>query len=227
MGKPRLFASLFCLCLTITALSQKDPVKEIVLKEGNWEKVELIPDSTLPLIDLSISFDNKALLIKASVKDNHFKDGEKSWRYGDGFYINFAVPLNSSQNSSDKFHGFGFSIVNKKPVSVLVNKDGQYFPKLDPPPLPLIKIDSTDSGGIKTAEYLIQIPWKNVHPFDPLKDARGGINIVYVSQAGSIQSAGGNSRIIKMAEDDNNYDTELTNFRKFIPLKFVTSPKSG
>jgi len=225
MGKLRLFAVLFFF-YSISIYPQDHTSKEIVLKEGNWEKVELSPDSTIPLIDLSISFDNKALLIKASVKDNHFKDGEKSWRHGDGFYINFTVPLNSSENSSDKFHGFGFSLVNKKPVSVLVNKDGQYFPKLAAPPLPLIKIGSTDSSGIKTAEYLIQIPWKNVYPFDPLKDSRAGINIVYISQADSIQAAGGNSRIIKMAVDDNNYDTELTNFRKFIPLKFVIPPKS-
>jgi predicted esterase len=30
-----------------------------------------------------------------------------------------------------------------------------------------------------------------------------------------------------MAAEDNNYDTELTNFRKFIPVKFVLSSKSG
>jgi predicted esterase len=193
-----------------------------VLKEGNWEKIELSPDSTLPLIDLFISFDNKALLIKASVKDNHFKDGEKSWRYGDGFYINFAIPLNSTENSSDKFYGFGFSRVNKKPVSVLVNKDGQYFPKLDPPPLPLIKIDSTDSGGIKAAEYLNR-SWKIVYPFDPLKDPRAGINIVYSQTAHPSHGI----QEHQMAADDNNYDTELTNFRKFIPLKFVIPLKSG
>jgi len=219
MGKFKLLTSLFCLCFTITAFSQKSSTKEITLNEGKWEKITLLPETPFPGIELSVSFSNKALLIKATVKDNHFKDGDKSWRYGDGFYINFAAPLNTAENSSDKFYGFGFSLVNNKPVSVLVGKDGEYFPKLDPPPLPIIKIGN-DSSGIKTAEYLIQIPWENVYPFDPLKNGRAGINIVYISQNDD------QSRIIKMAADDSNYDTELTNFRKFIPIRFLTSLKS-
>jgi predicted esterase len=207
-------------CFAIAAFAQNSK-KEIILAEGNWEKIRLPSETPLPIVDLIISFNRKALFIKASVKDNHIKDGDRSWRYGDGFYINFVTPLNSTENSSDKFYGFGFSVINKQPASIVVNKDGEYFPKLNPPPLPIITIDSTDSNRIKTAEYFIEIPWKNVYSFNPLKDQRAGINIVYISQSDD------RSRIIQMTADDDNYDTELTNFRKFIPLRFKFSLKSS
>ncbi len=221
MGNLKLSAFLVYTCFIITAFAQNNPIKEIILTEGDWEKLQLPSETPLPIVDLLISFNSKALLIKASVKDNHFKDGDRSWRYGDGLYINFVTPLNSSDNSSDKFYGFGFSVVNKKPASILVNKDGEYFPKLSPPPPPEIQIDSADSNSFKTAEYLIEIPWENVYPFNPLKENKAGINIVYISQNDD------RSRIIQMAADDNNYDTELTNFRKYIPLRFKFRSKTN
>lgn len=91
---------------------------------------------------------------------------------------------------------------------------------MEPPPLPLITID-TVTDGIKTAEYLIEIPWGKVYPFNPLKDEKAGINIIYIKKNGD------GPRTILMLTEDNNYDTELTNFRKFIPVKFKFSPKSG
>lgn len=191
------------------------PQNQIVLNEGEYNNISLSSSTLLPKVDLSIAYCNKALVIKATVKDNHFKDGDRSWRYGDGFYINFVTPDENEEGNTDKFLGFGFSLINNKPVSVLVNKDGTYFPKIAQPPLPQILIDSLNM----LANYTITIPWECIYPFHPLKDNSAGINIVYISQNDD------GSRIIQQLIEDN-YDTELTNKRKFVPLKFISSAKN-
>lgn len=184
------------------------PQKELIITEKLWTDFKLPSHTPLPIVNISCSFDTDAFYINSFVRDNHFKDGERSWRHGDGFYINFITPALEEHESSDKFYGFGFSMQNKKPVSVLVNKDGKYFPGYAPPPAPVIKIDSSSM----TAEYKIKIPWRNLYPFHPFKNSPAGINIIYISQNDD------GSRIIqKLIEDD--YDTERTKFRKFIPLK--------
>jgi predicted peptidase len=175
-----------------------------------------LPSATqLPKVNLSISFTNAELLIKATVRDSHFKDGDRSWRYGDGFYINFVEPLENQKDSSNNFYGFGFSLQDKKPVSVLVNKDGNYFPNISAPPAPEIQIDEL----LKTAFYNIRIPWECVYPYHPFKNNLAGINIVYVSQNDD------GSRIIQKLIEDN-YDTESTRFRKYKPIEFIFSGKN-
>jgi len=205
---------LFIISFSSNIKSQEKKLTEIILREGKWSNVVLPGETPLPIVKISITFNNNALIINAEVKDNHFKDGDRSWRYGDGFYINFVNQVENEKDSSNKFYGFGFSLQNKKPFSVLVNKDGTYFPTTNPPPLPEIKIDSVKM----TALYKINIPWKNVYPFHPFKDNTAGINIVYISQNND------GSRIIQRLITDN-YDTELSDYRKFIPLKFILSEK--
>jgi predicted esterase len=203
---------LFLVFWAALTLAQQAPPKEIILKENKWTSVSLPSETKLPVVKLSISFNDGGLFINADVKDKHFKDGDRSWRYGDGFYINFVNPEPNERKSSSNFYGFGFSLENGNPVSVLVNKDGKYFPDIDAPPSPKIKIDPVKM----TARYSISIPWKNLYPFNPLKDQRAGINIVYISQNDD------GSRIIQKLIEDN-YDTESTSERKFMPLRFNSS----
>ena len=118
---------------SIRIFAQAEFKKEITLHESAWYDLKLPSETPLPIVNVSLSFNNKAFLIKASVRDNHFKDGNRSWRYGDGFFINFVTPNKTDSSSSDRFYAFGFSLQNKKPISVLVNKDGTYFPGLPPP----------------------------------------------------------------------------------------------
>lgn len=212
--KKTLFAVLF-LFLTTLIFSEVSPRSKIIINENKWTEILLPALTPLPIVHLSVSFTNEELLIKASVKDNHFKDGDRSWRYGDGFYINFVEPLKNQKDSSNNFYGFGFSLQDKKPVSVLVNKDGTYFPNIAPPPAPEIKIDSSSN----TAFYYIKIPWECVYPFHPFKNNSAGINIVYISQ-----NDDGSRNIQKLVDD--NYDTESTTFRKYKPIEFNFSDKN-
>jgi len=206
------YTVLFFVFWAVSTFAQQIPPKEIVLNENKWTSLTLPSETSLPVVKLSLSFNDDGLFINADVKDKHFKDGDRSWRYGDGFYINFVNPEPNERKSSSNFYGFGFSIENGKPVSVLVNKNGKYFPDIDAPPSPKIKIDSVKM----VAHYSISIPWENLYSFHPLKDQRAGINIVYISQNDD------GSRIIqRLVEDD--YDTESTNERKFMPLRFNTA----
>lgn len=200
---------LFIFFSSLFIYPQQNTFTSIELKEQDYFYCSLNKETIYPEVNLTLSYNNNALIIKGVVKKKNFKDGERSWRYGDGFYINFVTPDSNEKAESDKFYGFGFSLINNKPVSVLVNKDGEYFPNVLPPPTPRIFIDSLKN----TALYEITIPWKNVYPFHPIKNNPAGINIVYISQNDD------GSRIIQQLIDDN-YDTELTNKRKFIPLKF-------
>jgi hypothetical protein len=62
-----------------------------------------VPLSNYPRVELSSSFDTECFKIKAVVHDTHFKDGDRSWRYGDGFLINFITetyPDNKVENST-------------------------------------------------------------------------------------------------------------------------------
>jgi predicted esterase len=203
---------LFLVFWAVLTFAQQSPPKEIVLHENKWTSVSLPSKTSLPVVKLSLSFNDDGLFINADVKDNHFKDGDRSWRYGDGFYINLVNPEPNERKSSSNFYGFGFSLENGNPVSVTVNKNGKYFPDIEAPPSPKIKIDSVKM----TAHYSISIPWKNLYSFHPLKNQRAGINIVYISQNDD------GSRIIQPLVEDN-YDTETTNERKFMPLKFNSS----
>jgi predicted esterase len=206
------YTVLFFVLWVVMVFAQQAPPKEIVLHENKWTSVSLPSKTSFPVVKLSLSFNDDGLFINADVKDKHFKDGDRSWRYGDGFYINFVMPEPNERKSSGNFYGFGFSLENGNPVSVLVNKNGKYFPNIEVPPSPKIKIDSVKM----TAHYSISLPWKNIYSFHPLKDQRAGINIIYISQNDD------GSRIIQQLVEDN-YDTETTNERKFLPLKFNSS----
>lgn len=189
--------------------------KAIRLTAGEWTRVGLESQYELPKVDLAISFDTEKLIIKAKVEDSHFKDGHRSWRYGDGFFINIVDPISFDSDSSDRFHAFGFSLESGNPVAVLVNKDGTYFLK----PEKNISININVDSGKNMAEYHIEIPWSSLYPLHPLLDQKAGINIIYISQNDD------RSRKILLHVKDGGYDTEATALRRYAPLYFELSPK--
>ena len=71
---------------------------------------------------MGISYDKDFLLIKARVKDTHFKDGNRAWRYGDGFFINIAAPKNLTEAYTNRYYAYGFCLEKGKPISTLIMK---------------------------------------------------------------------------------------------------------
>ncbi len=198
-------------------LTQQNAEKSIQLKEKKWMDIELKnPGQVYPHVNLSLSFDTEAFYINAEVHDTHFLDGNRSWRYGDGFFINFVMPDESDLVDSERFYAYGFSREEGKPVAVLVNHNGDYYLSSKPALVPDIEIDSSQN----LAKYRINIPWDYLSPFHPLVDERAGINIIYISQ-----NDDGSRTFLKWVKDPY-FDTESTDLRRFAPLYFDQSDKS-
>jgi len=190
--------------------------KSLVIREGEWTPFALGKPGKLPRVEAKISFDKHALLLHATVHDAHFKDGERAWRYGDGFMLNVALPDDDSSEATNRFHAFGFSRERGQPVSVLVNRDGTYFLRMIPDILPAISIDTISM----TAAYAIRIPWNQLYPLHPLLHPRAGINIRYTSQGDD------GNRIFLDYLESAHFDTERTPLRQFAPVTFTYRDRS-
>ncbi|MGB2960481.1 MAG: hypothetical protein WBD30_16475 [Bacteroidota bacterium] len=170
----------------------------------------------LPEVDVALSFDHRAFKIRARVHDSHFKDGNRAWRYGDGFMMNFVVPRDKDSVYSDRFHAYGLALESGTPITALVNRDGEYFLWKRDEIAPQIEIDSVTM----TATYLVTLPWEYLYPFHPLLKERAGINIRYTSQSED------RSRKRITYIENGHFDSESTKLRRFAPLTFVYSEQS-
>jgi predicted esterase len=188
------------------------------LRDGHWTCLELRhPTDEFPSVDMRLSFDPEGLRIEASVRDLHFRDGNRSWRYGDGFFINFVLPREGEEFESNRFYALGFSMQEGKPVSVLVNRNGKYYVSNREEMSNRIEVDEVR----QVAHYSISVPWSFLRPFRPLMDGRAGLNAIYVSQNDD------RSRKRLRWVEDPHYDSEVTDKRRFAALYFEASEKSG
>jgi len=82
-------------------------IKQLELKEGEWTSLKLSSNKfEYPKVDMKLSFTPEYLHVKATVNDLHFKDGDRSWRYGDGFLINFVTKTFPDAKSSEYFYAY-------------------------------------------------------------------------------------------------------------------------
>ncbi len=192
-------------------------IKQLELREGEWTSLKLSSDDfEHPKVDMKLSFTSEHLHIKARVNDLHFKDGDRSWRYGDGFLINFITRTYSDAKPSGYFYAYGFSIVSGKKQSVLVCHNGVYYLKITKGFQPEIEIDRIHD----VAHYDMKVPWSTLKPFHPLLDKILGINIRYNSQ-----NDDGSTRRLQLVEDDH-FESELVVQKKYLPIHLHQSDKS-
>ena len=203
-------------------LSKAHKEKRIDLVENEWTDIELVhSEKKLPKAFLSLSFDDENFLIKAEVHDNHFKEGNRAWRYGDGFYMNFTMPEGKEIEdclSTERFYSLGFSIEEDgKPHGCLVNHNGQYFlGKIDQ-----ISVDIAIDKEKMIANYEISIPFSFLKPFNPLVDEISGLYIRYVSQDDDRDSR----TQIEIIEDIQA-DSEMSNRKRFVPVHYTFAKDS-
>jgi len=192
-------------------------MKQLKLKEGEWASLKLSSDDfEYPEVNMKLSFTPEYLHIKATVNDLHFKDGDRSWRYGDGFLINFITRTYSDAKPSEYFYAYGFSIVSGEKQSGLVCHNGIYHLKIMKEIQPEIEIDRIHN----VAYYNIKIPWSKLNPFHPLLDKILGINIRYNSQ-----NDDGSTRMLQLVKDDH-FESELVVQKKYMPIHLLQSDKS-
>jgi predicted esterase len=187
---------------------------------GDWEGIEELPtdlttagDKIEPSDDLTVTarftYDAKNFYAAIKAIDNVFEFPNRSWRYGDGLLLTFFDPYQGNQG--DRFYSFGFSLEEKKPVKVLVNKDGVYFPGID---IREIDLQIVPDEKNKVITYELAIPFQYLVPFKPFIQDRWGINLIYAD-------SDLDQRKLVLLYPDTEYDEELSNKRKGAIFQFV------
>jgi len=194
-----------------------------IIIDGNleeWSNAQEIPINLTPIgkkIDSSgditvavrFTFDSENFYAAIKAIDDKFEFPNRSWRYGDGFYLTFLDPYQG--DTSDRFYSFGFSLQGEKLTKVLVNRDGEYFPEMS---IKDIQLKIIPDAQQKSINYEISIPWKYIRPFRPFIQKKWGINLVYVD------SDMGKRKVLQLYPD-TGYDTELSNKRKGAIFHFI------
>ncbi|MHA1187326.1 MAG: alpha/beta fold hydrolase [Candidatus Heimdallarchaeota archaeon] len=203
-------------------ISSRHKKNKINLVENEWTDIELVhSEKELPKAYVALTFDDDNFKIKAEVHDTHFLDGNRAWRYGDGFFMNFTMPEGNEIKdciSTERFYGLGFSMENGKPSGVLVNHNGTYYlGKSDK-----LSVEIAIDNDKMVAIYEISIPFSFLKPFNPIVDEISGFYIRYISQ-----DKERDSRIKIQLIDDIHADSEMTNHRRFVPVTYSFSKDSS
>ncbi len=191
--------------------------------DGNlddWEGIAEIPinlsttnGKIAPSKDLTVTakftYDAKNFYAAVRANDDTFEFLNRSWRYGDGFFLTFLDPTRG--NESESFYSFGISLVEKNPVKSLINKDGTYFPGIDVRDMDL-QIVPDEKKGIIT--YELSIPFKILVPFRPFMQEKWGINLTYADRDQ------GERKLVQLYPDPG-YDSEMSSKRKGAIFQFV------
>jgi len=166
-----------------------------------------------PSPDLSVTamftFDAEKFYAAVKARDDRFSFPSRSWRYGDGLLLTFLEP--SPAGESNRFATFGFSLEGKKPVKLLLNRDGTYFPPADVRDIELEILPDEKEGVIA---YELSIPFAYLGPFRPFIRDTWGINLAYADRDME-------QRKVVLLCPDRGYDTELTDMRKGSLFRFA------
>ncbi len=160
-------------------------------------------------VSAKFTYDAKNFYAAVVAQDDTFEFPNRSWRYGDGFFLTFLDPAKG--NESDSFYSFGISLVEKNPEKVVVYKDGVGFPGIDIRDVELAIVPDEKEGVIS---YELSIPFKILVPFRPFMNDKWAINLIYADRDGS-------GRKLAQLYPDPDYDTEFSNKRKGAIFQFV------
>jgi len=195
-----------------------------ITMDGNldeWNSIEDLPVHFYPggkqvepssdvTVTVKFTFDSEYFYAAVKAIDDSFEFPNRSWRYGDGFYLTFIDPYQGNQ--SDRFCSFGFSRQGKLDTKALINRDGVYFPETS---IEDVRIKIIPDALQKIITYEIAIPWKYITPFKPFIHKHWGINLIYVDRDQ------GRRKIFQLFPD-MSYDTEATNLRKGAIFNFLS-----
>jgi predicted esterase len=186
----------------------------------DWAGVAEIPVNLTPAgeeiapsegmaVSARFTYDAKNFYAAVVARDDTFEFPERSWRYGDGFFLTFLDPAQG--NESDSYYSFGISLVEKNPEKTVVNKDGIYFPGIDVRDVELAIVPDEKEG---TIIYELSIPFKILVPFRPFMMDKWAVNLTYADRDGS-------ERKLAQLYPDPGYDSEFSSKRKGSIFQFV------
>jgi predicted esterase len=216
--------ALACLCPESRAENRKilQTERKIVIdgRLDEWQEIPSFPvilrpsnEEVVPSDDISVAvrftFDAKRFYAAVEVLDDLFEFPSRSWRYGDGLLLTFIDPAGG--NVGDRFVTFGFSQIKGRPISVLLNRDGTYFP---PASLKDVDLEVEQDAKRGRLSYEISIPFSLLTPFRPFLQGSWGINLAYADRDGE-------EREVLQLYPDPGYDTELSHQRRGEIFDFV------
>jgi len=172
------------------------------------------PEASDISVRAAFAFDPQSLYVAVWATDNELQFPERAWRYGDGILITFG---DSAGPTTNRFSTFGFARrtkTNGEAVTVLVNRDGQYFQY----GVEEIKSAVVADPVKHTVTYEISIPLEYVRACRPYASADCGINLTYIDGDGT-------DRKSLQLVADMDADSKDTAFRRVRPARFVPSPK--
>jgi predicted esterase len=148
------------------------------------------------------TYDAKNFYTAVRVTDDTLEFPNRSWRYGDGFYLTF---VDSPSGNGELFTTFGFSRQDGEDEKALVNRNGVYFPGES---LKYLEMKTAKEQDGKVMLYELAIPWDYLVPFQPFFRDSLAVNLTYVDQDEERRED-----ILQLVQDES-YDTEATSLRK-------------
>jgi predicted esterase len=208
---------------------EAEDIRKILQAEGkiiidgslsDWRGIEEFPINRTPSgetaavsgdirVTARFTFDAKRFYAAVEVRDDVLEFPNRSWRYGDGLLLTLLDPHRGTH--SDRFYSFGVSLEGKKPVFVLLNRNGTYFPPISLNDI-LFHIEKDTKAGVMI--YEIAIPFSQLQPFRPFIHPVWGVNLVYADRDE------GDRQILQL-HPDPEYDTEYSHMRRGEIFSFV------
>lgn len=189
-----------------------------------WQAVPALPLETRAgdtLGHVRLAYDSSALYAVVAVPDDTLTFPERSWRFGDGFYLTVLMPGTGA--ASDQHVSLGLSRVGGRLETTVVNRSGQYFPRhplhgvrlaASPDPRSTPELSAGANPWGRDIVYEVAVPWSVLAPADPLTVDSLAVNVVAVDRDG------GTARRFGMLTPDPAFDTERTPVRRgrMLPL---------
>lgn len=180
---------------------------------SDWHGISEIPINRTPdgktmepgqdiTVSARFTYDENNFYAGVMVTDDNLEFPDRSWRYGDGFYLTF---IDSPEGQGVLFTSFGFSRRDGEDEKVLVNRSGVYFPGES---LKYLEIKTVKHDDSNKMVYELAVPWGYLVPFQPFFRERLAVNLTYVDRDKDRRED------ILQLEPDKQFDTEATNLRK-------------
>jgi predicted esterase len=171
----------------------------------------LLPPSADLTVTARFSFDAGYFYAAFSVLDDNIEFPGKGRIEGDGFYLTFADPA-ATRDESDRSLTFGFSRFENEPLVVLVQRDD-----FSPTVARDVQFQIKEGKDGQSVAYELAIPWKYIPYFRPFINPSWAVNLTYDDLDA------GQKKVVQLVPDPD-YEPENPAPKKALPCEFVIGP---
>jgi predicted esterase len=147
--------------------------------------------------------DNENLYLAVDVSGPIDTTRNRAWRHGDGMLLTMSHEVDSEPVGN--FMCIGIAGTTKKPQILVVNRKGQWFPKVD---CSAVRYKLSNAGEMN--RFQVSIPWAILQPIRPLLYETIAINLTFIRHLPQ-------GRTFHQLCLDQEFDTEITDLRRVLP----------